>query len=179
MNSTTKKITMVAMAIAINIAGAWIALMLKLPIYLDSVGTIMSGMVFGPKYGMLAGIVTALVNGTYDSYAIYFMPVQMVLGFLAGVLPGLKSRSLKKQIFWTFFLSLPASVTSALIVTYLFGTMSSSGSSYLVQFLRAFGVADFAAVFLTQVVTDFLDKWIAVFLNNKLIHSAYFTKFIP
>lgn len=179
MNSTTKKLTMVAMAVAINIVGAWIALLLKLPIYLDCIGTLMSGMVFGPKYGMLAGTVTALINGTYDSYAIYMMPVQWVLGFLAGILPGLKAKSIKQQIIWTFVLSLPASVTSALIITYLFGTMSSSSSSYFVQALRALGIADFVAVFLIQVATDYLDKLIAVLLNNKVIHSRAFRKFLP
>ena len=42
MNKTVnvKNITLVGMGIAINIIGAFIALGLRLPIYLDSVGTI-------------------------------------------------------------------------------------------------------------------------------------------
>ena len=41
-NFTTLKQCMVALGIVLNIVGAFIALNLRLPIYLDSVGTVLS-----------------------------------------------------------------------------------------------------------------------------------------
>ncbi|MDO5715320.1 MAG: ECF transporter S component [Tissierellia bacterium] len=174
MSSNTKKLTMVAMAVAMNFVGAWVALLLRLPIYFDSVGTIMSGILFGLKFGALAGLVTSLINGIFDSYSLYFMPVQIVLGILAGILPGLIHSTWKGKVLWTIVLSLPASIVGAFIVTYLFGTMSSSGSSYIVQFLRGLGVGDFVAVFVTQVCTDYFDKLLAVLLIDKILRHKIF-----
>ena len=55
------------MGIAINIIGAFIALGLRLPIYLDSVGTIFIACVLGPKYAVATGVLGSLVSGmTFD-----------------------------------------------------------------------------------------------------------------
>ena len=48
------QICLVALAVGINIAGGQIALLLKLPVYLDSIGTILTGALLGPWFGMLA-----------------------------------------------------------------------------------------------------------------------------
>ena len=50
---SVQKICMVAFAICINFVGGQIALFLKLPIYLDSIGTVFVAAVLGPFYGML------------------------------------------------------------------------------------------------------------------------------
>ena len=47
---TTYKICIIAFAICINFIGGQIALFLKLPIYLDSIGTIFVAATLGPFY---------------------------------------------------------------------------------------------------------------------------------
>ena len=47
---TTLRLCMIAMAVCINVAGGQLALMLRLPIYLDSIGTILIGAWRGPFY---------------------------------------------------------------------------------------------------------------------------------
>ena len=47
------QICLVALAVGINIVGGQIALFMKLPVYLDSIGTILTGAVLGPWFGML------------------------------------------------------------------------------------------------------------------------------
>ena len=89
MNKTVnvKNITLVGMGIAINIVGAFIALGLRLPIYLDSVGTIFIACVLGPKYAVATGVLGSLVSGmTFDVYSLYFAPVQISTGLLAGIM---------------------------------------------------------------------------------------------
>ena len=54
------KITLIALAIVINIVGSYIALVLHLPIYLDSMGTIMTAILLGPFYGLFPGVLSAL-----------------------------------------------------------------------------------------------------------------------
>lgn len=43
----TQHLTILALAIALNYVGANIALFLRLPIYLDSIGTILAGALLG------------------------------------------------------------------------------------------------------------------------------------
>ena len=47
-NSSIRIISFMAIAIAINYIGANIALFLRLPIYLDMIGTLLVAVVFGP-----------------------------------------------------------------------------------------------------------------------------------
>ena len=54
---STYKICIVAFAICINLVGGQIALFLKLPIYLDSIGTVFIASTLGPIYGMLPNVI--------------------------------------------------------------------------------------------------------------------------
>lgn len=170
MNLSTRKLTIIAMSIALNFVGAFVALSLKLPIYLDSIGTLLGSILFGPQYGISIGVVTSLITSTYDSYSLYFMPVQIIIGLLSGLFAKkiLESNILGK-IVTVFIISVCGSVVSSLIATYLFGTITSSGSSYIVQLLRGLHVPDFLAVFIIQVFTDFLDKFISILFVCKFI----------
>jgi energy-coupling factor transport system substrate-specific component len=50
------------------------------------------------------------------------------------------------------------------IAAYLFGGVTSSGSSYIVQILRVVGMPDVVSVFIVQIFTDYADKFVAVAL---------------
>ena len=68
--TNTFKITIMSIAVVINIVGAFIATALKLPIFIDTIGTFLSAFLFGPVGGMLTGVVTSLINGlTFDPYS--------------------------------------------------------------------------------------------------------------
>jgi hypothetical protein len=61
---TTRVIVLMPVAIAINIVlGASVQQALKLPIYLDSIGTILMGVLAGPLAGALTGILSNLIWG--------------------------------------------------------------------------------------------------------------------
>jgi len=87
---TTATIALMPIAIAINIAVASIVVALRLPIYLDSIGTILVGALAGPWAGALTGLLTnpiwALlpVPGGGGPTTAFFAPVAAVIGLLAG-----------------------------------------------------------------------------------------------
>lgn len=60
---TTRTITIIAFSVALNYIGGAIALFLRLPIYLDSIGTIFSATLLGPGFGALTGTISALLSG--------------------------------------------------------------------------------------------------------------------
>ena len=77
----------IALSAVINIIGGNLALVLRLPIYLDSIGTFLASALLGPVGGVLAGVVSGVISGiTTDIYSLYFIPVQIVTGVAAGIL---------------------------------------------------------------------------------------------
>ena len=83
---TTTAVCFLALAAALNLVGGFIALSLRLPIYLDSIGTMLAATLLGPICGMLPGLVSGLVSGfTSDIYALYYIPVQLITGILTGI----------------------------------------------------------------------------------------------
>ena len=94
-----QKICLIAFAICINFVGGQIALFLKLPIYLDSIGTVFIASILGPFYGMLPNLISGLLMGmTVDVYSLYYAPVGIVLGFVTGLVYR-KFQPKKWQIF--------------------------------------------------------------------------------
>ena len=175
MKISTKKITILALCIAMNMVGSWIGLMIKLPVYLDSIGTVMAGFAFGPVFGILAGLITALVNTISDPVALYFMPTQIIVGFTAGYFKFLKREDFISKFYLTPAMSIPAAISSALIATYLFGTVTTAGSSYIVQALRAIiDISDFVIVLGVQIITDYLDKLLSIILVSKIYNMNAF-----
>ena len=87
---TTRVIVLMPVAIAINIVlGYTVQTVLKLPIYLDSIGTILVGVLAGPIAGLLTGVLSNLIwqyapvigGGTIGPFAI----TAGVIGLLAGI----------------------------------------------------------------------------------------------
>jgi hypothetical protein len=87
---TTATLTLMAVAIAINIAVGSIAVLLRLPIYLDSIGTVLVGALAGPWAGALTGLLSNLIwsilpiPGGAGPTAAFFAPVAGVIGLMAG-----------------------------------------------------------------------------------------------
>lgn len=159
----TKSLTLVSMGIALNVIGALVAYALRLPIYLDSIGTILVACLLGPKFAVMTGVCGSLVSGmTFDPYSIYFAPVQISTGLLAGIMYNIGFLKGKKTPIGVFIFTLPTSLISAIIAAYIFGGVTSSGSSYIVQILSHFNIPMVVSVFITQLCTDYADKFLAV-----------------
>lgn len=162
------KITLIALAIVINIVGSYIALGLHLPIYLDSMGTIMTAILLGPFYGLFPGVLSALVTGmTSDIYALYYMPVGIVLGVMTGFV--FQKNKSNKLFVKSFCISVPASLISACITANLFGGITSSGSTMLVQLLAKTPLGLMLSCLIVQFFTDYFDRLLSLWLVLSVI----------
>ena len=162
------KITLLALAIVINIVGSYIALGLHLPIYLDSMGTIMTAILLGPFYGLFPGVLSALITGmTSDIYALYYMPVGIALGIVTGLV--FQKNKSNKLFVKTFCISVPASLISACITAAVFGGITSSGSTMLVQLLAKTPLGLTLSCLIVQVFTDYFDRLLSLWLVFSVI----------
>jgi hypothetical protein len=92
----TRTIVMIPIAIAINIIlGQTVAAVLKVPIYMDSIGTILVGVLAGPIPGLVTGVLANLI-WTYvipapfhSDFAAPFFVVAAWIGLFAGIVAQL------------------------------------------------------------------------------------------
>lgn len=163
---SAQKIALIALFIVINIVGGHLALYAHLPIYLDTIGTLLGSAFFGPIGGLFTGILTALINGTTgDLFSIYYMPSQIATALVSGFVYKKMRPTNFKNIWWVaLIISIPATIVSTIITIILFHGITSSGSSMIVQVLHGFGLNQALSVFLVQVGTDYLDRVIGVYV---------------
>lgn len=165
---TVLQMCFLALAAVLNIAGANIALLLRIPLYLDTLGTFLSAMLFGPFYGMIPGLLSGLLTGfTTDIYSLFYLPVQLVTALAAGFLFYEKAFKTGKYriLLFAAAVTVPGTIVSASITAFLFGGITSSGSSILVQLLHHTGLNLTASVFCVQLLTDYLDRAVMLCLS--------------
>ena len=87
---STAVLALMPVAIAINIAVGSLTIALRLPIYLDSIGTVLVGALAGPWAGALTGLLSNLiwsilpVPGGAGPTTAFYAPVAAVIGLMAG-----------------------------------------------------------------------------------------------
>ena len=134
--------------------------LIRLPIYLDSVGTVLVAALCGPRMGAVTGGLSCLLQGLVGGpTAIPFAVVAAMVGGLAGKLcewGGL--RSWPARVAAGVVIGVCGAACSAPIATWLFGGVTGGSTDLLVLLYRALGCSVERAVFLQGLTADPLDK---------------------
>ncbi|MBV1709079.1 MAG: ECF transporter S component [Erysipelothrix sp.] len=162
---STMAILLIPIGIAINYVGGQIALILKLPVFIDVIGTILVGALAGPLFGAITGLVTNLILGitapTWIPYAIVNVAIGIVAGLCAqkGWFKTVKGALITSVLIW-----LITQLTANPVTVYLFGGVTGSGSSFITSFLIATGQSLWQSVITTALITETVDKFVSVFI---------------
>ncbi|HEO0347150.1 TPA: ECF transporter S component [Streptococcus agalactiae] len=162
--SPDRLISFISIAIAINLVGANLALFLRLPIYLDTIGTLLIAVILGPWYAASTAFLSALINWmTTDIFSLYYSPVAIVVAIITGIL--IKRNCKPSSLLWkSLIISLPGTIIASVITVILFKGITSSGSSIIAQFLHGIGLDMTSSLILVQVGTDYMDRLISLIL---------------
>ncbi|HFU1163118.1 TPA: ECF transporter S component [Streptococcus agalactiae] len=162
--SPARLISFISIAIAINLVGANLALFLRLPIYLDTIGTLLIAVILGPWYAASTAFLSALINWmTTDIFSLYYSPVAIVVAIITGIL--IKRNCKPSNLLWkSLIISLPGTIIASVITVILFKGITSSGSSIIAQFLHGIGLDMTSSLILVQVGTDYMDRLISLIL---------------
>ncbi|GAB4120955.1 MAG: ECF transporter S component [Roseiflexaceae bacterium] len=154
-------LALVPVAIAINVAiGQLVQNVLKLPIYLDSIGTVLIGVLFGPLAGAITGLVSNVIWGiTLAPTALPFAAVGAVIGLIAGYVgqSGWMNRFYMAAL-GGVITGVVAAAISAPIAAYVFGGVTGGGTDVLVATFQNMGASVLGAAFMQGSVSDPLDK---------------------
>lgn len=155
---------LVPAAVAINLVVGGVVRELSLPVFLDTLGTVLVAVLAGFGAGALVGTVSQLLMGLLTGYQ--YLPFVVIQWLLALVVALATQRrgfsSIKRTIAWGLASGILCGATSAVISYFLFRGGTGGGVAWVTAALRAFGYPLPVAVAFGSGSTDVLDKSIVI-----------------
>jgi energy-coupling factor transport system substrate-specific component len=152
-------IALIPAAIALNIVIGQVVALLKLPVYMDCIGTVLVGILCGPLAGALTGALSNAVWGLFSPSALPFFPVAAWIGFVAGSCAhfGLM-KNWWKAILAGLIIAVTTPFVATPIVVYVYGGVEGSGASLITAVMIKSGVKITSAAFYKNLMVEPLDK---------------------
>lgn len=173
--NNTYALTFASVGVALNIILGTLAGMINIPlIFLDTIGTIATAVVFGPFYGALTGGATNLIQGVLTSpKSIPFALVNIAVGLVVGFIAKNKRFGISTAIITGLILSIVAPLIGTPIAVYVYGGITGDFNDVFFTWLTNAGQAMFTAAFLPRIASNIVDKVASCVL------VAFFLKAIP
>ena len=164
--ATSLVIALVPLAVAINFAASWMAGILRLPIYLDTIGTFLAAVLLGPWWGALAGVLTNAVGVTVNGPSnLLFAPVNIAAALIWGY--GIRSLGLGRNNVTFFllaaFVGVVTGVLATPIVLFVYGGATGHPSDLITAALSSFGLD--RATLVSSVMSSIPDKVISAYVG--------------
>lgn len=166
-------VILIPACIGLNFAGHALVTALRLPLFLDSTGTILCGVLAGPWVGGSVGVITNLASSnTVDPIAAPYSVVSFAIGFAAGLARqrGWLNRTSDWLVFW------PVSFLIASLISTPLNFLVSSGRSGVplgdaIYTALATRLPHVMASYVDEAAIDLPDKLITV-LGAMLMYNA-------
>ncbi|MCX4268948.1 MAG: ECF transporter S component [Lachnospiraceae bacterium] len=164
----TACLVLIPACIGINYLGKLFASVLKLPLWLDSIGTCIGGALGGPIIGAICGAANNLIYGltTGDSITLVYAITSLGIGFAVGVMARLGKM---KKVSGALLTAVIAGLTAVLISTPLNcifwgGTTGNVWGDAVFAATQAANMPTVLGSFLDEIVVDVPDKIITVLI---------------
>jgi energy-coupling factor transport system substrate-specific component len=153
----------VAFCIALNLTAGQITAALKIPLYLDSIGTILVAVLVGPWSAVICGSTANLLAAAFGNPSmIFFIPVVVVIGAFSGFLARRGwFRKWYLVVLGGILQGVLAAVVSAPISAYVFGGVMMAGTDFLVLYFRSVGNTLLNSVVYQGLTSDPADKLVS------------------
>ncbi len=158
--STTAALALVPLGVLLNLGIGTIVHLLKLPLFVDAVGTILVTLLIGWRWGVVTGVLSFLVGGILTNPVLpWFCGTQAVIAIVAGLMASRGwFRTLPRTILTGVVIGIAAGIASAPVIIKLFGGITGSGSGFITSFLLASGQKIVDSVLLTGLSCEPVDK---------------------
>jgi len=163
----------IPLATGLNIAIGAVVYALKLPLYVDAVGTILTTVLLGWVAGAVVGVLGfAITSLTLNPLAIYFSGTQAAIAIFVWFMnkkgffkPGYKI------IVTGVGLGIVAAVVSAPVIVGLFQGVTGTGATFIVGYLASTGKTILQSVLLAGIGIEPVDKTLQCLLALWIIRS--------
>jgi len=186
---TTPRLMAIALCAALNFSIGSIVYLVKLPIYLDSIGTILCALLLAPD--RRAGFVCAWISGALslvlsailiNPFVPWFELTDVAIALFSAFAISQASETFRarplptlaftlKVLLYGILTGIIAAIVSAPVVVYLFGGVTGSGSAFLVALFLKSGQQLMSAAILSGLSAEPIDKTLQV-LFAALLYRA-------
>ncbi|MEW8052844.1 MAG: hypothetical protein AB2809_21005 [Candidatus Thiodiazotropha sp.] len=156
----TRSATIAATCLALNLSLAKIAALMSLPVYMDTVGTILAAALLRPSYALSIAALTSLLGGLLIHPAFPFYIGTQILVSLIGVL-AVRMRwfvTWWKALLTGIMIAMATSIASAPVTVIMFGGVTLSGATAINAVLLAAGHNLWQSVVAGSLVVESIDK---------------------
>jgi energy-coupling factor transport system substrate-specific component len=169
----TYVVALVPVAVALNIVGGQINTILRLPTFLDMIGTAVVAIVLGPWWGALVGATTNIVASFISGPISLPFAACNVVGALIW---GYAIRWGLGKTFWSFGLvniavAFFVSLTAVPIYVFIFGGATGHFADMMTAAFLAMGQNLFVSVFSSNILVSLADKIISGFVALAIIEA--------
>lgn len=164
---STKSLVLIPIAVGINLIGGTLCSVLKLPLFLDTVGTLVVACLSGPWVAALTGLLTnvflaIVANPVNFPYAIVSVLVGLTVGYMARA--GLFNKPWGVVLIW-LACTLVNSVSAALITSFVFGGATGINGTSVITAAFVVALQDvLVSVFSSAIIENLVDKGISVLI---------------
>lgn len=166
-------LALIPLGIALNLAIGGLVHALKVPLYLDAIGTITVTVLAGIRTGIIVGVTSFLLGGAIvDPVMPWFSGTQAAIAIYTGLVARSGGfRSYPRTVLSGIGLGLVAGVVSAPVIAGLFGGVTGVGASFITAFLLASGKSLLKSVLLSGLASEPLDKTLQCLLAVWLLRG--------
>lgn len=171
--SKTRFLALVVVCAGLNLGIGFVVATLKLPFYLDSIGTVLATVLGGIWAGIACGLLAVLVGSAYTPTLWAYGGTAIVIaayvslarriGYLSSWLP---------TILLGLGLGVVTAIASAPVTTYIWKGVSISGADALTSFFSATGRTLLDSVLLGGLSSDPIDKLITSLVALSILRGV-------
>lgn len=187
---TTPRLVAIALCAALNFAIGNIVYLVKLPIYLDSIGTILCALLIFPDRSaavacaFIAGFIGIVLSGlVINPFLPWFVFSVLAIALVSALLTAratdtFRARPLPvvpfvtKVVLYGVITGIASAIVSAPVVVYLFGGVTGSGTAFVVAFFLKTGQQLLNSALLSGLTTEPIDKTLQVLLAALLYRAT-------
>ena len=187
---TTPRLVAIALCAALNFAIGNIVYLVKLPIYLDSIGTILCALLIFPDRraaficASIAGFTGVILSGlVLNPFLPWFMFTMLAIALVSALLTARATETFRarplpvppfvaKVVMYGVITGVTSAVVSAPVVVWLFGGVTGSGTAFVVAFFLKTGQQLLNSALLSGLTTEPIDKTLQVLLAALLYRAT-------
>lgn len=187
---TTPRLVAIALCAALNFAIGNVVYLVKLPIYLDSVGTILCALLLFPDRGaaivcaFVAGFIGVILTGlVLNPFLPWFTATVLAIALVSALLTARGTATFRARplptgsfaaqvVLYGAVTGLVSAVVSAPVVVYLFGGVTGSGSALVVAYFVKAGNVLWDATLRSVLIIEPVDKTLQVLLAALLYRAT-------
>ena len=171
---STVSLVMIPVAVCINYVGKLFASALKLPLWLDSIGTVLASMLGGPILGALSGAINNIIFGlTADPMSFVYAGTSIAIGLVAGILAykGWMNNFGKALVSGLIVSIVAAVVSTPLNIKFWGGQTGNAWGDAVFGAMMAKQSSLWLASFVDEVLVDVPDKIVTVLISFAIFKS--------